>query len=250
MANERTKTDCRFYGAKYCELLNMSDCDACMAGRMGQEEAERMQRDLDVTMSLMPESGVSGLFTAEHCLLCKREPGARAWYADVDIGNVEPKTVKNNFIGMKTVARTGSMVPLQIACCADCRKRILMIEYLPTAVTLSLSLLALLLMSIRPIREALMRVHVILPVVIFAAVVAAACLLGTLLRKRLCADAEAKTYLHVFDLPLLAGMRERGWFEITEANKSITHYVFAKRRMRQGIYTGEAQPEGAQAPKA
>lgn len=250
MANERTKTDCPFYGAKYCALLNMQSCDACMVAAMGQEEAAHMQRDLDVTMSLMPDQGVSELFMTEQCMLCKQEPGKREWYADVDVGNIEPKTTKSNFIGMKTIARTGSMVPLQISCCADCRKRILMIEYLPVATTLLISVLALVLMSIRPIRESLMRVHPIVPVVVFLAVVAAACFLGSALRKRLCVSAGKKTHLNVFDLPALSGMPARGWFEINEADKGVTHYVFAKKRMRQGIYTGDATFGDAQAPEA
>lgn len=250
MANERTKTDCCFYGTKYCALLNMRDCESCMAAAMNKEEAERMQRALDVTMSLMPEEGVSALFTSPRCMLCKEEPGEREWYADVDIGNLEPKTTKSNFIGMKTIARTGSMVPLQISCCAACRKRILMIEYLPAAVTLLISLAALLLMSIRPIRESFMRVHPVLPAVLFLAVVLCACLFGGLLRKRLCKTAGEKTHLRVFDLPSLAGLRERGWFEISEADKGVTHYVFAKKRMRQGIYTGTAPLADSEASQA
>ena len=95
-----------------------------------------------------------------------------------------------------------------------------------------------------------MRVHPALPIVLFLAVVLAACLLGGLLRKRLCKTAEEKTHLRVFDLPLMAGMRERGWFEISEADKGVTHYVFAKKRMRQGIYTGTEPLSGGEAHQA
>lgn len=240
MARNYTNADCKLHGTKYCSLLNMESCDSCTVATSSQEQADALAKSLDVTISLMPEEGVSALFETDECMLCKGERGKRECYADVDIGNVEPKTETRNVIGMKSIARTGSMVPLQISCCGDCRRRLLMIEYLPSVLTIVAAAVALLLMSIRSIRESLMTVHEILPVGIFVLIVLAAVFAGSILKKNLIAKAQDKTHLRVFDIPLMSGMRERGWFEIGDSKSGITRYVFAKKRIRQGFYTGES----------
>lgn len=240
MAHNYTNTECKLYGTKYCTLLNMESCDTCTVATASSDQAEKLARSLDATIALMPEGGIAGLFESESCVLCKDGSGKREWYADVDLGNSEPRTETRNVIGLKSIARTGSMVPLQIACCKDCRKRLLLIEYLPTVLTLFISILALVLMSVKPIRESLMMVSEILPVTIFVAVVLAGLLVGGVLRKNLIKNAEPKTYLRVLDLPALAHMKERGWFEINDGKKGVTRYVFAKKRIRQGLYTGDS----------
>ena len=236
-----TNEGCALRGTKYCRLLNMQSCESCTISAISPEQAEKLKRDLDVTISLMPPEGVETLFDTESCMLCRGEnKGKREYYADTDIGNAQPKTEGRNIIGMKTVARTGSMVPLQIACCKDCRRRLLMIEYAPTLFTVGVCALLLVLMSLRPIREALMNVHMILPLVIFVAVGALALVIGNIWRKRLIDEGEKASYLRVFDLPLFAGMRERGWFELNEGKGGVTRYIFSRKRISQGLYTGES----------
>lgn len=242
MEKNYSNTECKLHGTKYCRLLNMQSCESCTISAMSSEDAEKLSRSLDVTISLMPEDGVQTLFDTDECVLCKGEKkGKRQFYADVDIGNAQPKTQGRNIIGMKTVARTGSMVPLQIACCADCRRRLLMIEYAPTLLTVGVCALALILMSLRPIREALMGVHMILPIAIFALAAVAALILGRLWRKRLVSEGGKASHLHVFDIPQLSGMKERGWFEINEGKGGVTRYIFAKKPIRQGLYTGQSR---------
>ncbi len=250
MEHKYTNTDCKLHGTRYCALLHMESCASCTVAAASPEQAEGLAKNLDVTASLMPENGVACLFESEECLLCKGARGKREWYADVDIGNVEPKTESRNVLGMKSIARTGSMVPLQIACCKDCRKRLLMIEYLPTVAATAISLIALIVMSIRPVRESLMGRHEILPLLIFASVVLLALLLSAVLRKKLVADAEGKTELRALDLVQLAGMREKGWFEINPGKKGMTRFVFARKRIRQGLYTGGAEKTSQNSEKS
>ena len=242
MERKYTNTDCQLYGSYHCALLHMESCESCTVGTASAEEAESLKRKLDVTDSLMPAGGVSCLFTSQECLLCKgEEKGARACYANTDIGHVEPKTPARNAIGIKITARTGSLVPLQIACCAQCKRRLLTVDYLPNALAVGLSLLALVLLSIDTLREALMGVHSALPTLVFLAVVAASVIGMRFLRKALVAKAQEKTWMRALDLPQLAGMRERGWFEINAGNGGLTRFVFAKKRIRQGLYTGTAK---------
>ena len=241
MEKSYSNTECKLHGTKYCRLLNMESCESCTINAVSAEQAEKLCRDLEVTISLMPEEGLESLFDTDECMLCKGEnKGKREYYADTDIGNVQPKTEGRNIVGMKTISRTGSMVPLQIACCKECRKRLLMIEYAPTLMTVGVCALALIIMSLRPVREALMGMHMILPLVIFVVVAALALIFGRMWRKRLVDEGEKACYLRVFDLPLFAGMRERGWFEINEGKGGVTRYIFAKKRIRQGLYTGES----------
>lgn len=237
MANAYTNTECALYGSRYCDMLHMESCESCTV-RKDAGRAEQLKSELDVTASLMPEQGIHGLFDTDTCMLCKGEPGKQAWYADADIANPEPRHEQRNVIGIKTVARTGSLVPLQIACCKDCRRRILRIEYLPTCLVLGVCALMLLLLSIRPLRESLMAVAMMLPFLLFVGAAAIAGVAAFFLRKRLIADAEDKTWLRLFEIPALAGMRERDWFELNVGKGGISRYVFAKKRLPQGLYTG------------
>ena len=244
MARNYSNADCKLHGTRYCALLNMEGCESCTVSAASSEQAESLAKSLDVTISLMPENGVAGLFESEECMLCKGARNKREWYADVDLGNLEPKTETRNVIGIKSIARTGSMVPLQIACCKDCRKRLLLIEYLPNLFAIGLSLAALILMSVRPVREGLMTIHEILPAAIFTATVLLSLLGSAALRKNLIKKAKDKTVLRVLDLPQLSGMRERGWFEINEGKSGVTRFVFSRKRIRQGLYTGGAIKTG------
>jgi len=242
MERKYTNTDCQLYGSYHCALLHMESCESCTVGTASAEEAESLKRKLDVTDSLMPEGGVSCLFTSQECLLCKgEEKGARACYANTDIGHVEPKTPTRNAIGIKITARTGSLVPLQIACCAQCKRRLLMVDYLPNVLAVGFSLLALILLSIDTLREALMGIHSFLPTLVFLVAVLVSITGTRFLRRGFIARAQEKTWLRALDLPELAGMRERGWFEINAGGDGLTRFVFAKKRIRQGLYTGNAK---------
>lgn len=242
---EKTNTACPLHDTKYCSMLNMENCDACTVNGSHKAEMDALRQGLEVTASLMPEEGISDLFTEEKCVLCRgAEKGKKSWYAFCDIGNPEPATEQRNAIGIKAIARTGSLVPLQMSCCEACRKRLLRAEYTPVLTPTIAGVAALGILSINSIREAIMTITPALPFIIFIVVVGAAMLAGSLLRKKMIKDYSKVTYMNVFDLPRMKGMREKDWFEINPSKGGMSRMIFSKNRLKRGLYTGLVKGDG------
>ena len=111
-----TNTDCPLHGSEYCARLHMESCDTCTVRGRDAEEMQLLKQDLDAIAAMMPEEGIAALFLTNECVLCKgEEKGARAWYAQTDIGNAEPRRKQAGFLGIKREARAGSILPIQIA---------------------------------------------------------------------------------------------------------------------------------------
>ena len=124
-----TNTSCPLYETVYCQRLNMRSCDVCPA--KNPNNVQSIQADLDAVAQLMPMEDLAPLFHTEQCVLCKGEPGKRVCYGMTDLGNPEPQREGRNFIGMKTKLRIGSLLPIQLSCCAACRRKFQLASYVP-----------------------------------------------------------------------------------------------------------------------
>lgn len=247
MAREIRGEGCELRDTQYCALLNMQSCENCVAFDKEPDELARMRSDLDVLTSLLPEGGIAHLFLSESCQLCKGEnPGRRACYAMVDMAHKEPVRKKRSGIGIKVKSLTGSLVPVQIACCADCRKRLRALEYLPIAIPLLAAVLLLVFVNIEPVSDRLRDVAVSLPAILFVGGVMLACLLGKLAAASLEKEYKAKMHIDPLELPTLREMREKGWFPLNQDKNKGVRPVFLKERLKQGVCTG-APEEPAEA---
>ena len=234
MERQYTNTSCPLYGSKYCHRLHMLSCQTCPAKK--PEQAAQIQADLDAIDALVPGGDLSALFHAESCVLCKDKPGKRVCYALADLGNPEPPRESKNFLGIKGRMRAGSLLAIQMSCCADCRRRYRLITYLPTVLSLAIIILALALMSYRPLRESLVALHPALPLCLFLGVLVLALVGRQFLRKGMIRTYGARMYLNILEQPFLAKMAERGWFEL-QRDKEISQLVFARERRKEGLYT-------------
>ena len=160
-----TDTECRLYGSKSCALLNMRSCEECpLKGRVADEQ---IITDLKLFCDLQPEGSVAQLFESKTCTLCKTEPkGARTGYAIFDMAHAEPKNLSKRRFWSKDA--TGFLVPLQFACCTACRRRMLLIAYLPLIVPILLTGIALPLVTVEHTAEALRAVAGWFPLLIVA----------------------------------------------------------------------------------
>lgn len=245
-----TNKKCPLHGSDYCARLNMESCDVCTVRSRNGEEMELLKQDLDAIAKLIPEEGISELFQTDTCMLCRgTEKGKRTWYAQTDIGNAEPRRRHIGFLGIKREARTGSILPIQIACCDACRRRYLTLQYIAPITTAICMALGLILMSIRPIREPLMAITPALPAIVFVVFMLCGLMGGRLWRKALCARYGKKTYLSIFQIDALRRMRRLGWFELYE-DRNVSRVVFSKMKLRQGLYTGACGHGAAAEPNA
>lgn len=230
-----TNTECPLHGSEYCRRLNMIKCEVCPSNP-DKSHAEQVRADLDTIAALLPAEDLSTLFQGDRCVLCRGEAKPRACYALTDLGNAKPEREGRNFLGMKTKLRIGSLLPVQMSCCKDCRQNYQVISYLRILVPFLAAVVMLALLSIVSIRESLAARHVLLPLGLFLLVVGAAVVLSRVLEGRLRKRYEKETYLNILEQPFLAKMAEQGWFEI-QRGKVSSQLIFAKERLKQGLYT-------------
>lgn len=230
-----TNTQCPLYGTDYCQRLNMVKCEVCPAND-SKSRAEQVREDLDAIAALLPEPDISALFHTDSCVLCKSDPKPRAFYAIADIGNSEPEREGRNFLGMKVKLKTGSLFPAQLSCCKDCRHKHQVMIYLPILLPLGVAVGMLLLLGAVSIREGFAALHPLAPVAALVLAVGGSMILARVLEVTLRKRYEKETYLNIMEQPFLARMAERGWFEI-QRGKRTSQVIFAKERLKQGLYT-------------
>ncbi|MDL2259168.1 hypothetical protein LJC42_08510 [Eubacteriales bacterium OttesenSCG-928-K08] len=242
---EITNTQCGLYHTAYCDMLNMKSCGECFVN--GMQDYNAVLQDLDVLSSLLPPQPMHTLFTGPDCQFCKREhPKQKAYFGLVDLGHAEPKRTTRNVIGLKVKTQVGSILPVQIGTCKDCRRNMLLLEYLPILIPILSGIVTLLLMMIPAIADSLERIAQIMPFAVFVGVVAISFIVSAMLKKRLRVKYEKETILDVFSIPLITQLRARGWFPLTR-NGNVPRVVFSRKRMQHGVCTGT--PEDATADR-
>lgn len=238
MARIYTNTACRLYNTEYCRMLHMASCDSCTVASRSKVSMDELVNDLDGLKALMPEDGIEELFITNSCVLCKKqEPNPRTWYGLLDLGNHEPKREGTNFLGIKTKLRTGSLLPVQLAACDDCKKRFMKLEYVVPLWVAGTGIVSIILLSYRPIREFLMAFGAAVPFALFVTVMLAALGIGMFLKKSRLKRYALLTHLDVMEIEKLKKLQELGWFELNE-KKRYSKLIFNKKRLKQGVYTG------------
>ena len=240
MARNYTNTSCSLYGTRHCRALNMESCDKCI---VREENCAEIVKDIDTVLNMLPESGIYPFFSGDECMLCKGEKKNRTeCYAMADLGNPEPKRSKTNFLGMKSKAAVGSILPVQFSCCNECRKRYSAISGRHTAVTIISAIVMFALLNYKPIGEAIANVSMALPLILFAAVVGGAWIISTCARRKLIKKYSEKTHLNVMDIPGMDELAERNWFELN-SGKGVSHLIFSKEPLKRGLLTGPLYEE-------
>lgn len=227
-----TDTECALHGTKSCALLNMQDCDKCpLKGRVADPA---IHDDLRLFCDLQPEGTVARLFESETCTLCKTEPkGTPTSFAVFDMAHTEPKKLaKRKWL---TKQETGFMVPLQFACCSKCRRRILLISYLPLLVPIALTLIALPIVLNEHLLQSLRQTAGWLPFLLVVIAILGGYGVGKLLSYLYKRKAESLMYVDVRTHPIVEEMAGKGWRPLF--NDRQPHIAFTKRRIDKGLGT-------------
>lgn len=240
--------DCPLYGTHYCELLHMRECGQCPLTRPSSDVTpESLRSDLDLYESLLPEGGVAPLFEAKTCRFCRDEAAARRrqGYAIFNMAHPEPKRMQNGLLFGKRRAAVGTMIPVQVAICPHCRRRLLLLEYLPVLLPLVVGAAFLLLLTLSDVGDALIRVAPVLPCVIWVGGMALAWGVAKLLRSALKRRFAHDMYVDILEHPTLRRMLEKGWFPVP--NQGGVRPVFSKSRLQRGLGTAPSQTAGQRA---
>lgn len=227
-----TDTECALYGTKSCALLNMPDCEKCpLKGRIADPA---IHDDLRLFCDLQPEGSVAQLFEGETCTLCKEEPkGKPSCFAVFDMAHTEPKKLATRkWLSKK---ETGFMVPLQFACCSKCRRRILLLSYLPLITPIVLLLIALPIVLPEHTAQSLRKIAMWLPLAIVAFAIVGGYAIGKLLSILYKHRCESFMYVDVRNHPFVTAMTEKGWRPLF--NDRQAHLAFTKKRIDKGLGT-------------
>ena len=103
-----------------------------------------------------------------------------------------------------------------------------MVTYMPTIVGIVISLATFLLLSDRDIREPLMAVLTILPVVVFLLAVALSMLACALVRRFMLDKLGQKTKFNIFEIDKIRYMKVGGWVNLFD-HGNYSKLMFSKR---------------------
>ena len=232
-----TNADCPLYGSEYCAALNMESCEKCTVDCTDEERTARVKQDLADMAALLPEDGMAKLFTGEECVLCKGEKGKREYYAFFDMGH--PGARKHRTKGLlgllKKEPRFGSLLPAQVSCCKECKQRITRLSYVKGLIIAAFLLSGLIVLSLRSVNEPLMAITHGLPFYIFAAWAIIGIAVAEIAYRGMKRSYAKRTYLNVMNAPMLAELKEKGWFELF-AEHGVSRLVFSKKPMSHGLF--------------
>ena len=232
-----TNADCPLYGSEYCAVLNMESCEKCTVECTDEEKTARVKQDLADMAALLPEDGMAKLFTGEECVLCKGEKGKREYYAFFDMGH--PGARKHRAKGLlgllKKEPRFGSLLPAQVSCCKECKQRMTRLSYVKGLIIAAFLLSGLIVLSLRSVNEPLMAITHGLPFYIFAAWAIIGIAVAEIAYRGMKRSYAKRTYLNVMNAPMLAELKEKGWFELF-AEHGVSRLVFSKKPMSHGLF--------------
>lgn len=220
--------NCVITDSSLCKWMD-KECSACYINTIKHDEAkEEALNGFEVMLSLLPDNFDE--LSGEECQFCKKDPKKRAGYAVTDLGHAEPKSMKGMFfgIGKKVRRRIGSMTPMNIAICKDCRRTYRMAEGIKWISVIVLAAIAILIVSL-PVFSSIFDANTsVIPYAIIFGGILLGYVIGRLLTKSYVNAKSKETYLNIFEIPICAEMQELGWFLIQD-NPGVTKFIFSKK---------------------
>lgn len=235
---DEKNTECLLYGTDECRLLNPEGCLECRVGRMKPEQQAELREALARLRAEAPEDMVVSLAESETCRLCRGEPKKAEQWALFDLAKGTEKPGWTILQNLSATKKAGvDVLPLQVACCRGCRKRIRRAEFLPTLVGVIIAGLGLFLSTFKPVYTQAYNVKPWLPVVIFLGFTLAGVIAAIALRSSLAASAAKHTHTDVSEIPEVAALIENGWQVVEKKHGKLSAMVFSKKMREHGIYT-------------
>ncbi|MGI6162116.1 MAG: hypothetical protein ACOYJD_08825 [Christensenellales bacterium] len=205
--------DCLLRDSTICHNVNAgraADCQKCFLKDEKDDKIASMREGLAITQSLFPDEGIDRLKNSDKCVLCMGKPEPTSSYATVYMAHEEPPAHKRLLFGLGKEVRSdiGSLIPVEMASCAKCRRRHFWIGFIRPFMTVGLPLLLLVAFMIPAIGSALSFPWPIVIMAISALVGAGA---ASLIRDNIIKEAKGDTALNAEEVPALNEMIDKGW---------------------------------------
>lgn len=215
---------CHVSDSELCRWLDKDCSDCYINGLKQKDDTEKMLSDFRVTLSLLPED--FDTLQGEKCCFCvgdSKKP--RAGYAVVDLAHQEPAHTKGMFFGLgkKVRQRIGSLMPVSISICKDCRHALRMADYLKWLVTAALVAVSVGICFVPAVNA--------VPALPYGVVIAgflAGYLLSKLASAAYVKAKSRETAFNVFDIPVCREMEQMGWFTMQDTGL-VTRFIMSKK---------------------
>lgn len=195
--------------------------------KMSEDELNAaLNRECDEVEELMPENGIESLREGKDCKLCADDGDVRRaeYYATTDLGHERDTACSHDHFGTKH----GYALPVHISCCKRCRRNYFLITYMPTIVGIVITLAVFLALSSRAVREPLMAVLTVLPLLIFLLTVGLSMLACALVRRFLLDKLGQNTKFNIFEIDKLRYMKVGGWINLYD-HGNYSKLMFSKK---------------------
>ena len=237
--------NCALYGTDACRMLNAENCSECAVGKLKPEKQQAALGSLTRLYETVPPERIAGLYTSEKCLFCKGEHrGDRDCWGLFDMAKRDPEgdwtvaVIKNRRIGMKVA---DMLLPLQVSCCKDCRKRHRLFAYLPTLVALIVIAAGLILTTCTGLYKTLYDIAPWMPALTMVIFILLGVALHYIIRSAMAKAFSKKTVMDVSELPGISELEQDGFYEVAEKKSGVSNVVFSNKFREHGV--GSLIPE-------
>ena len=221
--------ECVISDSALCKWLD-KDCKDCYIKDLkDNDEIAGMLANFEVTLSLLPDNFDD--LQSEECQFCKKEDkNKRHGYALIDLAHSEPEQKKGMFFGFgkKVRQKIGSLMPLSISICKECRRTLRFVESIKWISIIVFLGLAIVVQLTLPVGDKLSEISVSLPygMIILGALIGY--IAGKVASNAYMKAKSDETCFNVFEIPVCEDMRDRGWF-LMQDNGEITRFIFSKK---------------------
>ncbi|MBT3319260.1 MAG: hypothetical protein HN948_00800 [Clostridia bacterium] len=227
--------NCVVTDTSICKWID-KDCGECYIGGMKNEDDRKdALSNFEAMLNLLPDNfdDLSG----DKCAFCKKDPRPRAGYALIDLGHKDPESKRGMFFGLgkKIRRRIGSLVPMNISVCKECRSALRWYEAIKWLSIAFFAAVAIMLLVVPGTGLGFDTSSSFIPYLIVIGGGVFGYFAGKFLAKQFIKAKSSQMYTNVFEIPVCADMQERGWFLVQENNGAVTRYIFSKKPMLRKI---------------
>lgn len=247
MEANKYRTDCALKDTRLCDFAGCDGCDFCVFknGVDKHNDPEKMAANWEVTLSYLPKD-IDELHDTDTCVFCGKNHADG--YAELSLGHPEPEYKKGIILGLGKKVRTavGSLADIPIAVCAECRRKMRMKDIIQLGGGTLVAAIAVAVMLIPGIEQALTGIGWAMPLAVFAGILAvgwsAVYIIGDQYQRKL---AE-KIHANPLEIPQIADAVARGWFPVPDAKKGFPRVNFVKHMPRKNFRYFKKDADGRQ----
>ncbi len=213
-----------------CKWLDR-DCGACYINDFDDDdEAIKVLENFKVTISLLPKNFDD--LQKDECQFCKAEKNKSVGYAIIDMANSEPGSKKSTLFGFgkKAKQRIGSLLPLSISICKECKRSFRLVETIKVLSIVVFAAIAILLIIIPSIAKEIDNISSVLPYGVLLIGGVAGLIVGKVTSVMYMKSKSDRMRFNVYDLPVCRQMKELGWFTLQD-NGIVTKFIFSKKSL-------------------